>query len=359
MNKSPEPIILAVAIGLLALVAGGLAYIFPKVEDITNVSSTVPTGKTPQKLNEEELKSSLAPWDSPTQWQEPANGQRLFLSKGILFYPSRYPDGDYLQKDDGKATSPGGVLLSWYKKYQIDFTHPGVDRDDPDNDGFSNITEYKNGAANAKDVDGSKSTNPIDPESHPSYFSRLRLQKYEPHPFRIEFHGVEQLGGKTVFQIFLKDMPSYQQPKLKATGDQLGFENYVVGPYTPKTEQKMNDKTHTMEEVVEDTLELDQPEIGRKVILPYRKVIDSPESTADIVMLMPSEVDKVIKVALRQTFTPPYMPSKKYLLVNVNDNGALIRDVDTKEEFTLPKLDPVEWDEVPIPAATTAPAKTP
>ncbi len=64
MNKSPEIIILAVALGLLALGAGAMAYTFPSVEEITNVKSTTPTGKIPRKMREEELQTSLEAWNS-------------------------------------------------------------------------------------------------------------------------------------------------------------------------------------------------------------------------------------------------------------------------------------------------------
>jgi hypothetical protein len=106
-------------------------------------------------------------------------------------------------------------------------------------------------------------------------------------------------------------------------------------------------------------LELDQPETGNSVILPFQKVINSPDSTADLVMLMPTETDKVIKVAPLQQFTLPYIPDKKYLLIKVDDTGATIRDTATKEDIAVPKLDPSEWDEVPLPPAATPQPKTP
>lgn len=98
MKKSPEIIILAVAFGLLAIGTGIMAYTFPSLEDMTNVKSTTPTGKTPKKLKEEELQASLVSWNSPVLWNAPNNQHRLFISDGILFYPSAYPDGDYLKK---------------------------------------------------------------------------------------------------------------------------------------------------------------------------------------------------------------------------------------------------------------------
>src|ERR1039458_6125219 len=95
MNKSPEPIILAVALLLLALGSATLAYIFPSVEEIAG-----PSADRAKSLKAEDIASSLAIWNSPVLWQEPANHQRLFHSDEYLFYPSAYPGGDYIKKND-------------------------------------------------------------------------------------------------------------------------------------------------------------------------------------------------------------------------------------------------------------------
>jgi len=358
MKKSPEPIILAAALVLLALVAAGLAFTFPSAQDITGVPGTTPTGKTPAKLNEGEVQARLAPWTSPATW--PANKHRLFISEGFLFYPSHYPDGNYLQKNDGSARTPGGVLISWYQKYGIDFTDPNVDREDPDNDGFSNIVEFKNEVLKATDADGTKSTNPLDPQSHPSYLSRLRLQKFESRPFHIQFRGIQQLNGVNYFQIVLKDVPSYNQPGLKKTGDKLNFEDYVVGPYHENIVSREDSATHITTQVDESTLELDKPEIGFKITLTFRKEIDSPESTADFVMLMPTEVGKIIKVARGKTFSPPFLANKTFLLLDANASGAVIRNVASSkdnQDIIVPLLDPNEWNEVPVAPTAGAPAR--
>jgi hypothetical protein len=362
VKKNLEPIILTVVLVLLIAVVAGLALTFPTVQDITGVPSTTPTGHTPEKLSSDEIQNRLAPWNTIGSW--PDSKHRLFISDGFLFYPGLYPEGNYLQKNDGSARSPGGVLLSWYQKYGIDFTDPNVDREDPDHDGFSNIVEFKNEQINAFEADGTHSTDPLDSQSHPSYLSRIRLQKYESRPFHIQFLGIQQLAGTNEFQISLKDVPSYQQPGLKKTGDPLNFEGYMVGPYTQKIVAEVDSATGITTQVDESTLELDKPDIGFKILLPFRKEIDSPESTADFVMLMPTEVNNVIKVPRGKVFTPPYMNGTEFLVIEANAQGALIRDDKTKKEISIPLLNSKEWDEVPTgdqtkPAATASGAPAP
>jgi len=352
MNKSPESIVLAVALALLALGAAGMAYWFPSLSDITGVSSTAPTGHVPKKLKPEEVQSSLAAWNSPVLWNAPEKDHRLFISDGFLFYASLYPSGNYLQKDDGTARTAGGVLISWYRKYSLDFTDPNIDREDPDGDGFSNKAEFMNEAAKAELEDGTKSTNPLDPQSHPSYIARLRLDKYESRPFHIQFRGHDTINGETVFQIYLKDVPSANQPGFKKIGDQLGAEGYKITAYRPKM---VNEKVDGIDVPTDETeLDLEKPEIGFKITLIYRKEINSPESTADFVMLMPAETNKVFKVATGKILILPELPNEQFRVREIKETGAIIRDVKTNQDYTIPKLGTNEWNDVPTPPAAAS-----
>jgi hypothetical protein len=357
MSKAPEPIILAVALLLLALGAGTMAYMYPSVEDITGIKSTEPNGDRAKTLKADEIGSSLAIWGDPALWNEPASHHRLFDSDEYLFYPSVYPNGDYIKRLDPLTRSPSGVLLSWYRKYGLDFSDPNIDREDPDNDGFSNIVEYRNDPVGvrqkASDCDGSKSTNPHDAQDHPSYLARLRLQKYELRPFHIQFTGYQQLNGDYLFQLHLDDVPSYNQPPLKKTGDSLGFEGYVLGEFHQMFKPELDQATHKLVNTDESTLELDKPEIGQKVILAFRQIVNSPESTADFVMLLPTEVDKVIKVSRGKIFTgpAPYLSEQSYRVIDATDTGAILRDMKTNQEYTIPLLIPAEWNEVPQTAS--------
>ncbi len=72
-----------------------------------------------------------------------------------------------------------------------------------------------------------------------------------------------------------------------------------------------------------------------------------PESTANFVVLMPSEVDKVIKVPIGKILNVPYVNGQDFIVLSVDDNGAKIRDTKTKQEYQILKLNPGEWDDVP------------
>jgi hypothetical protein len=358
-NQAFEPIVLAVCLGLLALVAAGLAYTFPSIEELTTVTSLEPNGHVVAEVTPDTLQTQLAPLAKPALWNVPDDNHRLFLSDRYLFYASLYPSGNYLQKDDGTAVTPGGVLISWLRKYHLNITDPSIDREDPDKDGFSNKTEFFNDSAPGSRPDGTKSTNPLDPDSHPAYLSRLRLAKYDVRPFHIEFVGVVSLNGTNEFQITLTDVPPSGQPPLKKTGDPLNYEDWIVGAYTPKLVQVLDKGTGIMEPDDESTLELDKPDIGRKVILPLRKIINSEESTAHFSMLMPSEVNKDIVVARGKAFQLPEDRATQYLLIDVGDTGATIRDMTDKKDIHVPKLDPAEWNDVPLPPAATTNTRSP
>ena len=366
MSKARDPIILCVVLFLLALGAGLLAYYYPSVPDITGVSTLQQQGDQAQLMKADDIVSSLNPWNTPVVWNVAANHNRLFESDEYLFYASAYPNGTYIVKMGGDSISPSGIPLSWYKKYGLDFTDSNIDHEDPDGDGFSTIVEYRNDPVGtrrkAADCDPANSCNPTDPKSHPEYLSRLRLLKYETRPFHILFNGYQQLNGAYVFQLHLNDVPSYNQPPLLKTGDSLGFEGYVVGAFHQISKDETDPGTNFIHAVDESTLDLVKPEIGLTVTVPFRKEIDSPEYTANFVMLMPSEVDKVIKVSRGKIFVARFVTGRSFLVVEANDDGATIRDIKTKQEYHILKLwvdpnDPnnTEWNEVPQAAAAATP----
>jgi hypothetical protein len=359
MKKQVEPIILTVALALLGIGAALFAIWYPSVPNITGIPALTAQGKNVVALKADDIAASLAVWASPTLWVEPESHSRLFHSDKYLFFASEYPNGDYIKKLDKDTRLPSGMLISWCDAHNLDITDPNIDREDPDGDGFSNLTEYKNEPVgvryDAHKLDGTNSTDPNDAKSHPDYLSRLRLQKYEQQPFHIFFNGYQQLNGAYLFQFHLSDVPSYDQPQLKKSGDDLGFGGYVIGPFHQEFKDLMDPNTHTMVHTDVSTIELDQVDTGLKVIVPFRQEINSPEVTADFIMLMPTETDKVIRISAGKTFSVPYIPGKSFLVKEADNNGATIVDQSNGKEYHILKLDDSEWNEVPLPPASKSP----
>ena len=354
MKKQVEPIVLTVALLVLAIAAALFAYFYPSVPQITGIDALTAKGTNVVALKADDVAASLTDWSSPTDWVEPPSHNRLFHSDKYLFFASEYPNGNYVKKLDQNTRLPSGMLISWCDEHHLDITDANIDREDPDGDGFSNLTEYKNEPVgeryDANKLDGTQSTDPNDAKSHPDFLSRLRLQKFEQQPFHIFFNGYQQLNGVYLFQFHLSDVPSYNQPQLKKTGDELGFGGYVIGPFNILFKDIMDPNTHTPvhTEVGFTTIELDQPDTGLKVIVPFRTEINSPEVTADFVMLMPTETDKVIRISVGKTFSVPYLPGKTFLVKEANDQGATIVDQSSGKSYHILKLEDSEWNEIPV-----------
>jgi hypothetical protein len=76
--------------------------------------------------------------------------------------------------------------------------------------------------------------------------------------------------------------------------------------------------------------------------------------TADFVMLMPTERDKVIRISAGKTFSVTYIKDTQFLVVSADANGAVIRGPDGKTYSILMLLDK-EWNEVPQAPAENHP----
>lgn len=326
MQKSWEKIVLAVSLLLLALGAVGLALTFPTKEDIGGTANTAVKGASVSKIDPKAVESLSQGWLEAPKWS--GGKHLLFVSDQYLF--DKKEQKIMPASDD---TLIEGIPLKWLKQNNLDITATAVALGDPDGDGFSNKVEYES------------KTDPKDPASHPPFLSVLRLKAFDSIPFRLKFQSYNDLNGEKVFQINLLDVTT-RRSRLVKIGDDL--EGYKVTHFEQKVVTKENANTHVVEQVDESTLTIEKPEIGFKIDLVLNKVTDSPESTARFIMLLPGKLDTEIRVKRDNDFAIPQEPATKYLLLRVDDSGAVIRNTATKEEINVPKVTEQDYAGVPL-----------
>lgn len=327
MEKSWEKIVLTVSLVLLIGGALALTFTFPAKSEIgSSGGDVILTGPKVSKVDTKAIEELTQGWTKPPTWDGKTN--LLFISDSYLYDRK---EEKIISAD--KSTIVDGIPLQWLIENNLDIKSATVGLDDPDHDGFSNKMEY-----------GAK-TDPRDPSSHPPFIGRLRLQAFDLVPFRLKFQSYNDLDGVKVFQINLLDV-KVRPSRLVKIGDQL--EGYVVTKFAQKVVKRVNPNTKIEEEIDESTLTIEKPEIGFQIDLIINKTIDSPESTARLIMLLPGKTDKEILVQRGKEFAIPQEPETKYLLLRADNGGARIRNVATKEELDIPKATSQDLAEVPL-----------
>jgi hypothetical protein len=331
MFKSTERVILAAALLLFAAVAGGLGFFFPSQEEITGVGPGG-EGKPVMPLKEESLSEVQKHWEKPAEWTPPANGNRLFVGPKVLYFP----DTKTIERP-----KPGTLIyeiftLDWLEKYSLDYSQREFMFEDPDGDGFSNLVEYQT------------QTDPRNPQSHAPFIERLRLKEFEAKPFRYRFQSYNELEGKLVFQINLLDA-RVKPSRLVKLNEKV--DDFVVKEFRKKSETVTSETTNITTVVDVSELDLVNEAIDFKITLILDKTINSPDSTGNFVLLLPPERGQVFKAARGRELI---VRSKKYLLKDIVDKGAILRDLMENKDVQIPHLDPKELDQIPGGAPASA-----
>lgn len=258
-------------------------------------------------------------WDTDNQ-------ASLFVSRVYLLRM-----GDLVDIFDSDAELYPGIPNSWILEHKLDFTDSRLAESDADNDGFTNLEEFRAG------------TSPSDAASKPPVWTKLRMKSYEKIPFRIKFMGspavnTTELASQaspgdsvpfpegTEFSINTIDFSSPTQ--FKKVGDTIDGTSLKIISARAKS------VTH------ESGLEVDQSELtvkdqstGDEIILVNQKEVDSPYSFA---LLDYPITGQEIRVERGKTFVIPGT-GETYKLIDVNDAGAIISpDGSEGERLTVP-----------------------
>ena len=250
------------------------------------LKSASPTAKA------QELDAAIEKLHQPPQW--------TFGGRSGLFVPEKHfigANGLPATLQTTEVHSP--VPNEWLEQFGLPIADADLLEQDPDNDGFNNLDEWAG------------HTSPIDANSHPEYYTKLKLKAATEEPFHLVFSS---WVGDT-FAVNTIDMK--QPTQFVKVGDPIKGTRFKVAKFVEKYQPN---KYGTNVDVSELTLE--QEETNQQLTVVKEKVAISPESVATFIYTWGSRQE--FQVRQDQEFSLKPQEHIKYKLVDVGPNKAVI-----------------------------------
>jgi len=240
----------------------------------------------------EELAAAAAKLHQPPQW--------TFGGRSGLFVPEKHFIGANglpatLQTTEVHPPVPN----EWLEQFGLPIADADVLEQDPDRDGFTNLEEWQG------------HTNPTDGNSHPEYYTKLKLKSATEEPFRLVFSS---WVGDT-FAINTIDMT--QPTQFLKVGHTIKGTRFKIVNFAKKYQPN---KYGTNVDVSELTLE--QEETKQQLTLVKEKVAMSPESVATFVYTWGGR--REFQVRKDQEFSLKPQEQIKYKLIDIGLAKAVI-----------------------------------
>jgi hypothetical protein len=240
----------------------------------------------------EELAAAAAKLHQPPQW--------TFGGRSGLFVPEKHFIGANGQPTTLQTTEVHPpVPNEWLEQFGLPIADADVLEQDPDGDGFTNLEEWQG------------HTNPMDRNSHPEYYTKLKLKSATEEPFRLVF-------SSWVGDTFAINTIDLKQPtQFLKVGDMIKGTRFKIAKFAEKYQPN---KYGTKVDVSELTLE--QEETKQQLTLVKEKVAMSPESVATFIYTWGGRQE--FQVRKDQEFSLKPQEQIKYKLVDVGPAKAVI-----------------------------------
>lgn len=324
------------ALFTLALLACAV-FIFLRVQSFgdkfSDAVATVPPNNKVPEVKLDEIDAAKEKLQNPPAWNatadkdgKPTRGS-LFISEGYIINDAGVPEKPDIGELYTDTLTGQKIPNAWFLKNGLPLLDPKVPFQDPDKDGFTNEDEWR------------EKTDPTKKESHPPYYTKLFLKKFEKVAFRLVFKAYDGDPKRTKdyskfsFQIDTVDLR--QPSEFLNLGQMIPNTKFKIEKFEFK--EKMNEKIGEMEDVSELTLV--DTVTGDKIVLIYTKVTDSPDVYAIFEYEWPQPT-QMIRVKKLQEFVlkPEVDDTHHYKLIDINDTEAQIKLPDGTERTV--KMDP-------------------
>lgn len=310
-------VLLIVALISTGIAAYGIYQIFSFSELFNERNSPKARDNNLRQAELSSLNQALESLDIKPKWSS---------YEGLLFVSRIYilKDNQIIDPIEGDTPLHPPVPNDWILKYNLDYSRSDLLETDPDNDGFTVLEEFLAG------------TNPIDPNSVPPRWTKLRVRDYTVIPFLLKFSGTMDEGN--TFSInYIDERTKQPDPKrptqMVSIGEQIEIsgQKYTVIEYHPK---KITDNVTGLEKD-ESELVVQNKLTGDKIVLINGKITDSPTVLVSFVNLIDSQEIKNIKIG--QEFSLTADPQTKYRLESANENQAILINKSTGEKIKIPR----------------------
>ena len=301
LREHYERVLLIAATALLIVCS---IFIWRKATSLTSRLAIMPTGLPSKSASPlaraQELNVAIDKLHQPSQW--------TFSGRPGLFVPEKHFIGanglpETLQTTELHPPVPN----EWLEQFGLPIGDADVLEQDPDNDGFTNLDEW------------SGDTIPTDQNSHPEYYTKLKLESATEEPFHLVFSS---WVGNT-YAINTIDLK--QPTQFLRLGDPIKGTRFTVAKFV---ERYQVNKYGTNVDVSELTLE--QEETHQQLGLIKERVTISPESVATFIYSWRGRQE--IRVRKNQEFSLKPQEDIKYRLVDVGPAKAVIVNSQWKDE---------------------------
>jgi len=240
----------------------------------------------------QELAAAAEKLHQPPEW--------TFGGRSGLFVPEKHFIGSNGLPATLKTTEVHPpVPNEWLEQFGLPIADSDVLEQDPDGDGFNNLDEWAG------------HTNPSDPNSHPEYYTKLKLKSATEEPFRLVF-------SSWVGDTFAINTIDLKQPtQFLKVGDAIKGTRFKIAKFQEKYQKN---QYGTNVDVSELTLE--QIETHEQLTLVKEKVAISPESVATLVYTWGGRQE--FQVRKDQEFSLKPVEQIKYKLIDVGPAKAVI-----------------------------------
>ncbi len=207
-----------------------------------------------------------------------------FCQAKIVYKKTQNPDPD----GDGMPTV-------WENKYKLDPFDSSDAVKDNDNDGYTNLEEYKDG------------TNPTDPTSHPAAVERLKLKSITGKKFGLRFKSRIKTGSGYKFSLNYRLPNGEIKTDFVKIGDKVA--SVTIHSYTPKEIKDKHGFKKDVSELVVVT------EDGEKIVLVMGKATLHVKLIAHLVLPMHGGKEKRFDVSNKDVFE---LEGAKYKVIDID-----------------------------------------